>query len=186
MAVVPSDIAQTFIRREATLGPVTSARHRRIAMIYAAMFILGLLPTIVGMSPALQAETNGRPCVVTLQTAASSLRMAAMTATLPGLTPARICFWYCRVRGCLGFGLSLGCDRLYDLFQNRKGRGVRGTFRGYCRGGTVSRRPRAISDTINGVTSSADGGFPTTLSTMALRASPEAPFFAMTRGMWLS
>ena len=55
MAAVPSDIAQTFIRREATVGPVTSARHRRNAMIYAAMCILGLLPTLLGMSPALQA-----------------------------------------------------------------------------------------------------------------------------------
>src|SRR5260370_11661068 len=59
MAVVPSDIAQTFIRSEATVGPVTSARHRRIAMIYAAMCILGLLPTILGMSPALQAGGLG-------------------------------------------------------------------------------------------------------------------------------
>src|SRR5258708_12501776 len=59
MAAVPGDIAQTFIRREATVGPVTSARHRRIAMIYAAMCLLGLLPTIFGMSPALQAAGLG-------------------------------------------------------------------------------------------------------------------------------
>src|SRR5260370_39961523 len=63
MAAVPSDIAQTFIRREATVGPVTSARHRRIAMIYAAMCLLGLLPTVLptifGMSPALQAAGLG-------------------------------------------------------------------------------------------------------------------------------
>ena len=45
MAVIPSDIAQPFIRRESIVGPVTSARHRRNAMIYAAMCILGLLPT---------------------------------------------------------------------------------------------------------------------------------------------
>jgi len=59
MAVVPSDIAQPFIRREATVGPVTWARHRRNAMIYAAMCILGLLPTILGMSPEMQAAGLG-------------------------------------------------------------------------------------------------------------------------------
>ena len=59
MAVIPGDIAQPFIRREATVGPVTSARHRRNAMIYAAMCILGLLPTILGMSPEMQAAGSG-------------------------------------------------------------------------------------------------------------------------------
>src|SRR6267154_1979774 len=59
MAAIPGDIAQTFIRREATVGPVTSARHRWIAMIYAAMCILGLLPTILGMSPALRSAGLG-------------------------------------------------------------------------------------------------------------------------------
>jgi hypothetical protein len=59
MAVVPSDIAQPFIRREATVGPVTSARHRRIAIIYAAMCVVGLVPTILGISPALQAAGLG-------------------------------------------------------------------------------------------------------------------------------
>ena len=59
MAVIPSDIAQPFIRRESTVGPVTSARHRRNAMIYAALCILGLLPTILGMSPEMQAAGLG-------------------------------------------------------------------------------------------------------------------------------
>src|SRR5260370_4884999 len=59
MAAVPSDIAQTFIRREATVGTGTSARHRRIGMIYAATCLVGLLPTIFGMSPALQAAGLG-------------------------------------------------------------------------------------------------------------------------------
>ena len=59
MAVIPSDIAQPFIRREATVGPVTLARHRRNAMIYTAMCILGLLPTTLGMSPTLQAAGVG-------------------------------------------------------------------------------------------------------------------------------
>ncbi len=59
MAVIPSDIAQAFIRREAAVGPVTAARHRRIAMIYAAMCILGLLPAILGMPPSIQAAGLG-------------------------------------------------------------------------------------------------------------------------------
>ncbi len=59
MAVIPSDIAQAFIGREAGVGPVTSARHRRTAMIYAAMCILGMLPTMLGMSPSLQAAGLG-------------------------------------------------------------------------------------------------------------------------------
>ena len=59
MAVVPSDIAQPFIRRESIVGPVTSARHRRNAMIYGAMCILGLMPTLLGMSPSMQATGLG-------------------------------------------------------------------------------------------------------------------------------
>ena len=42
MVVIPSDIAQAFIRRESSVGPVTSARHRRSAIIYGAMCALGL------------------------------------------------------------------------------------------------------------------------------------------------
>ncbi|HYL57411.1 MAG TPA: hypothetical protein VEU51_00970 [Candidatus Acidoferrales bacterium] len=59
MAVIPGDIAQPFIRRESTVGPVTSARHRRNASIYAAMCVLGLVPTILGISPELQAAGLG-------------------------------------------------------------------------------------------------------------------------------
>jgi Linalool dehydratase/isomerase len=59
MAVIPGDIAQSFIRRESTVGPVTAARHRRTATIYAGMCIVGLLPMILGISPALQAAGLG-------------------------------------------------------------------------------------------------------------------------------
>ena len=59
MVVVPSDIAQAFIRRESNAGPVTSARHRRIAIIYGAMCALGLLPTILELSPALRSAGLG-------------------------------------------------------------------------------------------------------------------------------
>ena len=59
MAVIPSEIAQPFIQRESTVGPVTFARHRRIAIIYAAMWLVGLMPTVLGLSPALQAAGLG-------------------------------------------------------------------------------------------------------------------------------
>ncbi|HVA78164.1 MAG TPA: hypothetical protein VNF27_09725 [Candidatus Binataceae bacterium] len=59
MAVLPSDIAQPLIRGKATIGPVTAARHRRNAMIYAAMCVVGLLPTILHMSPEMQAAGLG-------------------------------------------------------------------------------------------------------------------------------
>ena len=44
MAVITSDIAEPYIWRAPTVGPVTSARHRRTAAIYGAMCILGLMP----------------------------------------------------------------------------------------------------------------------------------------------
>jgi Linalool dehydratase/isomerase len=59
MAVVPRDVAQPFIRREATEGPITTARHRRTALIYAAMLVLGLLPIVFRLSPAAQAAGLG-------------------------------------------------------------------------------------------------------------------------------
>ncbi len=59
MAILSSEIAQPLIRRKATVGPVTVARHRRNAMIYAAMCIVGLLPTILHMSPETQAAGLG-------------------------------------------------------------------------------------------------------------------------------
>ncbi len=55
MAVLPSEIAQPFIRREATQGPVTTARMRRTAIIYSAMVVIGLLPTVFQLSPGAQA-----------------------------------------------------------------------------------------------------------------------------------
>ncbi|HUY27699.1 MAG TPA: hypothetical protein VMV27_09800 [Candidatus Binataceae bacterium] len=59
MAILASDIAQPLIRRIATVGPVTAARHRRNAMIYATMCVVGLLPTILRMSPEMQAAGLG-------------------------------------------------------------------------------------------------------------------------------
>jgi len=55
MAVLPTEIAQPFIRREATQGPVTTARMRRTAIIYSAMVVIGLLPTVFQLSPGAQA-----------------------------------------------------------------------------------------------------------------------------------
>ncbi len=59
MAVVPSEISSAFIRREATVGPVTSARYRRLGLLYGAMCVLGILPTVFGMSPAMRAAGLG-------------------------------------------------------------------------------------------------------------------------------
>ena len=42
-----------------TKGPVTKGRHRRNAMVYAALCVLALLPTFLHLSPALQAAGLG-------------------------------------------------------------------------------------------------------------------------------
>ncbi|HUA35514.1 MAG TPA: hypothetical protein VMA09_18030 [Candidatus Binataceae bacterium] len=52
MAVAPREMVQPFIRRESSEGPVTTARQRRTAMIYAAMLVVGFLPYLFGLSPA--------------------------------------------------------------------------------------------------------------------------------------
>ena len=59
MAVVPREIAQSFIRRESGEGPVTTARLRRTALIYSAMVVMGFLPTVLGFSPAARAAGLG-------------------------------------------------------------------------------------------------------------------------------
>ncbi len=55
MAVVPHEVAQSFIKREAGEGPVTTARRRRTALIYCAMLVAGLVPLLLRVSPAAQA-----------------------------------------------------------------------------------------------------------------------------------
>src|SRR5215469_11817287 len=55
MAVAAHEVVQQFISRDAAKGPITAARQRRTILIYLAMGILGLLPTIFGMSPAMKA-----------------------------------------------------------------------------------------------------------------------------------
>ena len=40
-------------------GPVTAGRQRRTRMIYAAMVIAGLVPTLIGSTPAWQAAGLG-------------------------------------------------------------------------------------------------------------------------------
>jgi hypothetical protein len=59
MAVLPREIVQPFIRRDAIVGPVTSARHRRTALIYAAMLLVGILPILFNLSAASQATGLG-------------------------------------------------------------------------------------------------------------------------------
>ena len=59
MAAAPSEIAQAFIARETSVGPVTSARRRRTAVIYAAMCLIGVIPLLTGMSPEYKATGLG-------------------------------------------------------------------------------------------------------------------------------
>jgi len=59
MAVAAHEVVQQFITRDAVKGPITAARQRRTIVIYIAMCILGLLPTLFGMSPATKAAGVG-------------------------------------------------------------------------------------------------------------------------------
>ena len=59
MAVVAHEVVQQFISREAATGPIAAARQRRTLLIYLAMCIVGLLPAIFGMSPAMKGAGIG-------------------------------------------------------------------------------------------------------------------------------
>lgn len=59
MAALPREIVQPLITREAKEGPVTTARHRRTAIIYAAMLLAGLLPMLLHLGPAAAAAGLG-------------------------------------------------------------------------------------------------------------------------------
>src|SRR5262249_59700512 len=59
MAVAAHEVIQQFLSRDAVKGPITAARQRRTLLIYVAMCVLGLLPTILGMSPAMKAAGVG-------------------------------------------------------------------------------------------------------------------------------
>ena len=52
-------VAQTFTESGRALGPVTSARLKRTALIYAGMCALGFLPSLLGLSPGLKAAGLG-------------------------------------------------------------------------------------------------------------------------------
>src|SRR6516165_12435603 len=59
MAVAAHEVVQQFISRDAVKGPLTAARQRRTLLLYTAMCVFGLLPTIFGMSPAMKAAGVG-------------------------------------------------------------------------------------------------------------------------------
>jgi Linalool dehydratase/isomerase len=59
MAVVAHEAVRQFLSREATKGPITTGRQRRTAVIYAAMCLLGLMPTLFGMPPGVRAVGLG-------------------------------------------------------------------------------------------------------------------------------
>jgi hypothetical protein len=53
------DLAAPLIRKERRRGPVTAARQRRSALIYATMCVVGLVPVLTGMSPGARAAGLG-------------------------------------------------------------------------------------------------------------------------------
>jgi hypothetical protein len=60
MNALATDFAGATVRlRQRMKGPVTAARQRRTALIYAAVCIVGLLPTLLGLSPSLRAAGIG-------------------------------------------------------------------------------------------------------------------------------
>lgn len=60
MTATDSDILSAPLARgRSPKGPVTAARQRRSWLIYGALWLLGLLPAVLGMSPAWQAAGLG-------------------------------------------------------------------------------------------------------------------------------
>ena len=55
----PYDIASPLIRKDRSSGPITAARQRRTAFIYAMICVLGLLPWFAGMSASARAVGLG-------------------------------------------------------------------------------------------------------------------------------
>src|SRR5688572_24195791 len=77
-------VAQSFTSSGRALGPVTAARLKRTALVYAGMCGLGLLPTLLGLSPGLQAAGLGLwfPGAGFLSSAGWSLLLLPLTAAL--------------------------------------------------------------------------------------------------------
>ncbi len=60
MSVIENEVlGRTFGLPSGTKGPVTAARHRRNALIYGALALLGLAPSWLGLAPAWQAAGLG-------------------------------------------------------------------------------------------------------------------------------
>jgi hypothetical protein len=53
------DLAAPLIRKQRSTGPVTAARQRRTALIYATTCVVGLLPWLIGMSAGTRAAGLG-------------------------------------------------------------------------------------------------------------------------------
>jgi hypothetical protein len=77
-------VAQTFTNDGRALGPVTRSRLKRSAWIYAAVCGLGLLPTLLGLSPGLRAAGLGLwfPGAGFLASAGWSLLLLPLTLAL--------------------------------------------------------------------------------------------------------
>ncbi len=59
MAAVPNEVVQAFLARESSVGPVTSARRRRTALIYTVMCLVGIIPMLTGMTASAKAAGLG-------------------------------------------------------------------------------------------------------------------------------
>lgn len=59
MAVAAHEVVQQFISKDASKGPVTRARQRRTALIYALMCVLAVMPFALALSPAVKAAGIG-------------------------------------------------------------------------------------------------------------------------------
>jgi hypothetical protein len=98
-------VAQRFTSSGRALGPITAAKLRRTAVLYAAVCALGLMPSLLGLSPALEAAGLGLwfPGAGFLASGGWSLLLIPLTALLFGLAvfawfgaamlPAPIAIW---------------------------------------------------------------------------------------------
>jgi hypothetical protein len=98
-------VAQRFTQTGRALGPITAAKLKRSALAYAALCALGIAPTLLGLSPALQAAGLGLwfPGAGFLASGGFSLLLIPVTAALFGLAvfawfgsamiPAPIAIW---------------------------------------------------------------------------------------------
>ena len=92
-AIADSFVTQSLTASGRALGPVTAARLRRTAWIYAAVCAIGILPVLLGASPALKAAGLGLwfPGAGFLASSGWSLLLLPLTAVVFG---ASLIAWF--------------------------------------------------------------------------------------------